>query len=77
MPTAPGTLMLELRDLTRGWTRHDRILPGEEEARDIGRRLYELGGAALMQEAYYFVTGLNPAASSLSALWDGIGEWRW
>jgi hypothetical protein len=67
----------ELLDLTREWTRHDRILPNEERAKAIGRRLHHLGGTPLMRMAYYHATGVNPAASVLSLLWDGIGEWRW
>jgi hypothetical protein len=67
----------ELLDLTREWTRHDRALPNAERAKAIGRRLYHLGGESLMQMAYYHATAANPAASMLSMLWDGIGEWRW
>jgi hypothetical protein len=67
----------ELLDVTREWTRHDRILPGEERARAIGRRLHELDGESLMQMAYYHATAVNPAATVLSLLWDGIGEWKW
>jgi hypothetical protein len=67
----------ELLDVTRDWTRHGRILSGEERARAIGRRLYEIGGESLMQMGYYHATAVNPAASVLSLFWDGIGDWRW
>jgi hypothetical protein len=67
----------ELLYVTHDWTRHARILPNEERARALGRRLYEIGGEGLMQMAYYRATGANPAATVLSALWDGIGEWKW
>jgi hypothetical protein len=67
----------ELLDLTREWTRHDRILPNEARVKAIGRRLYELGGEPLMQMAYYHATDANRAATALSAFWDGIGEWKW
>jgi hypothetical protein len=70
-------LMIELRDLVTSWTRHDRVLPGGYRAKEIGRLLHDLGGEDLMQSAYYFATSINPAASTLSLLWDGIGEWRW
>jgi hypothetical protein len=67
----------ELLDLTREWSRHDRALPNEERAKAIGRQLHELGGTSLMRMAYYHATTANRAASVLSLLWDGIGEWRW
>jgi hypothetical protein len=67
----------ELLEVTREWTRHDRILPNEERGKAIGRRLYEIGGEKLMQMAYYHATAANRAATFLAALWDGIGEWRW
>jgi len=47
------------------------------EAREIGWKLYRLGGWPLMAQAYHFVTGINPAATALVALWDGIGDWDW
>ena len=67
----------ELIEVTRGWTRHDRVLPGEDRAKAIGRRLYQIGGEGLMQTAYYHATASNRAAAYLSALWDGIGLWKW
>jgi hypothetical protein len=67
----------ELLELTRAWTRHDRILPNEIRVKAIGRQLYELGGEQLMRMAYYHATAANRAASVLSLLWDGIGEWSW
>jgi hypothetical protein len=67
----------ELLEATRDWTRHDRILPNEERAKAIGRRLYEIGGEKLMQMSYYHCTSANPAASVLSLMWDQIGAWRW
>jgi hypothetical protein len=30
-----------------------------------------------MAQAYHFVTGINPAASALIPIWDGIGDWDW
>jgi hypothetical protein len=66
----------ELRDLTKSWTRHDLML-SRNEAREIGWELHRLGGWPLMAQAYYFVTGINPAASALVAIWDGIGDWDW
>lgn len=69
-------LFIELRDLTRRWSRHDAELP-ESRARAIGEKLYRLGGEELMQRAYYYATSINPAASNLSFMWDGIGEWEW
>jgi hypothetical protein len=77
MATEVRALYDELLDLTREWTRHDRILPNEERVKAIGRRLCVLGGESLMQMAYYHATAANRAASVLSLLWDGIGEWRW
>lgn len=72
-----GALWDELLEVTRPWSRHDRVLPNEARTKAIGRRLYELGGEELMRVVYYHVTGANPAASNLSLLWDGIGDWRW
>ena len=66
----------ELRDLTKSWTRHDLML-SRNEAREIGSKLYRLGGWPLMAQAYHFVTGINPAATALLALRDGIGDWDW
>ena len=70
-------LMLELRDLVKPWTRHEKTLPGEDRAKAIGRELHTVGGEEIMQSAYYFVTSVNPAASVLSLLWHGIGKWEW
>jgi hypothetical protein len=75
--TSVRALYDELLEVSREWTRHDRILPNEERARALGRRLYEIGGEGLMQMAYYHATAANPAATVLAALWDGIGEWKW
>jgi hypothetical protein len=67
----------ELLALTGDWSRHDPILRNENRVKAIGRRLHELGGEPLMQMAYYHATDANRAATILSALWDGIGEWKW
>jgi hypothetical protein len=75
--SAARALFDELIEVTREWTRHDRILPHEDRAKAIGRRLHELGGEQLMQMAYYHATGANRAATVLSMFWDGIGEWKW
>ena len=66
----------ELRDLAISWTRHDLML-SRNEAREIGWKLHRLGGWGLMAQAYTFVTGINPAATALLRIWDGIGEWDW
>ena len=44
----------ELRDLTKNWTRHNVML-SRNEAREIGCKLYRLGGWPLMAQAYHFV----------------------
>jgi hypothetical protein len=66
----------ELRDLTKSWTRYDLML-SHDEAREIGWKLHRLGGWGLMAQAYTFVTSINPAATALLEIWDGIGEWDW
>jgi hypothetical protein len=79
MSASATRLIVELCDVTRDWDRHQKLLPLEQEvrARAIGMELYQLGGEALMQDAYYEAHAMNPAASIVQALWDGIGEWRW
>lgn len=75
---AASDLFAELRDVTKPWTIHEDIPVSEQErCREIGKKLYALGGEAIMREAYYDAKGENPASIILAAYWDGIGEWRW
>ena len=46
------------------------------EMREIGQKLYDLGGRPAMVEVFEGVYNiLGPAADELRAGWDGIGEW--
>ena len=76
MDSEAKALFDELRDLTKNWTRHNVML-SRNEAREIGWKLYRLGGWPLMAQGYHFVTGINPAATTLLAIWNGIGDWDW
>jgi hypothetical protein len=68
----------QLRELTKRWTIHEDIPKSQQyECREIGRKLNDAGGMRLMTEAYYDARGANPAASTVQAYWDGVGDWRW
>ncbi|HEX4348135.1 MAG TPA: hypothetical protein VHZ73_11210 [Vicinamibacterales bacterium] len=41
--------------------------------RQVGRRLYALGGKELMRRAFQRID--VPKSAQLQAAWDGIGEW--
>jgi hypothetical protein len=71
-------LFSQLRELTKRWTVYEDIPKSQQaECRAIGKQLNALGGTALMREAYYDAKAENPAASTVQAYWDGVGEWRW
>ena len=49
------------------------------KARNIGKRLDEIGGLRLMMVAWWrvrFALSPGPAGRDLDVIWDGIGEWR-
>ncbi|MFO8143293.1 MAG: hypothetical protein R6T78_01250 [Dehalococcoidales bacterium] len=48
-------------------------------ARNIGKRLDEIGGLRLMKVAWWrvrFDLSPGPASRDLDIIWDGVGEWR-
>lgn len=68
----------QLCELTARWTTHEDIPRSQQfECREIGKRLWELGGIKAMRDAYYEAKGRNLAAVTVQAYWDGVGEWRW
>lgn len=71
-------LIAQLVSLTSPWTTYEDI-PGSQksECQIIGKKLWNIGGMKLMQDAYYTAKNANPAASTIQAYWDGIGDWRW
>ena len=71
-------LFTALAALSDQWAMDGQV-PGFQiaECVAIGRELYNLGGEALMQEAYYHAKGSNRCASVIQAYWDGIGDWQW
>lgn len=48
--------------------------PHKARSREIGQRLYELGGMSLMIYAIGHVIGFDQR--ELDYAWDGIGEWH-
>jgi hypothetical protein len=78
MSQTGDVLFSELRRVTAMWNTHEDIPTSQKLlCRQIGKRLYELGGEALMREAYYDAKAANRAVTVIQAYWDGIGEWRW
>lgn len=68
----------QLCELTKRWTTYEDIPKSQQyECREIGKRLWSLGGMNAMMQAYYVAKGNNLAASTVQAYWDGIGDWRW
>lgn len=47
-------------------------------AREIGERLYEVGGHALMERVHQTIVARAPPYSGrhLDYAWDGVGDWR-
>lgn len=75
---ADWTLVEHLCDLTKRWNIHEDIPRSQQiECREIGKRLNEAGGFALMQDAYREARSRNRAVSVVQAYWDGVGDWRW
>ena len=71
-------LFAQLADCTRAWNRNDLVPKSQQlRCRQIGRDLNEIGGMALMQEAYYEAKAENPDVHVIQAYWDGIGDWIW
>jgi hypothetical protein len=71
-------LIKQLRELTSRWTTYEDIPASQQsECKEIGKKLWHMGGMNLMQEAYYEARDANRAASSIQPFWDGIGDWRW
>lgn len=55
---------------------HERGVAGDQQARAIGRSLYGLGGASLLQRSllrFKRITGPTPAAR-LAICWEGIAD---
>ena len=74
----PGELFARLRALTRNWNDFEDIPRSQQlECTAIGKELNDLGGTALMREAYYDAKASNPHVHVIQAYWDGIGDWRW
>lgn len=68
----------QLCELTKRWTIYEDIPKSQQhECREIGTRLWSLGGMNAMTQAYYAAKAENPAAITVQAYWDGIGDWRW
>lgn len=75
--TPTEALLDQLRKLTSRWT-YDKDVPKAQRMKcaEIGKKLNALGGFNLMTEAYYHATRHNAAASTIRALWHGIGDWQ-
>ncbi len=71
--------LLELERVIEDHRRRDpRRFEIADELKRIGEQLHQAGGEDLMTRGFYHVVdrhGMN-AASPLSRIWDGIGEWR-
>ncbi|MCI0417342.1 hypothetical protein L0222_31640 [bacterium] len=75
-----------LADLCDAWVLHDLFWkkdhPRNHVVMEIGEKLNELGGFALMREAYERFVRLRPPKGStspgsiLEQVWHGIGDWQ-
>ena len=46
-----------------------------ERVRELGERLWEMGGLPLMQKALSQMP--KPDQHELDCAWDSVGDWRW
>lgn len=82
--TETGALIAELFEIARQAPHHGTehyagfLKADRPRTREIGERLYELGGHKLMEQAYYAMLEQGPpyAARHLEIAWDQIGDWR-
>jgi hypothetical protein len=73
----PYEAMQQLEAITTDWSFDEDISPKQKkECIEIGKKLNELGGIALMRKAYYQSARKNRAVGALNVFWHGIGEWQ-
>lgn len=71
-------LIDRLCDLTKGWNEHDLVPDDQKErCKEIGKKLWDIGGIEHMRTAYYEAKARNKAAIAVQCYWDGIGSWVW